>query len=137
MVERYGFQDFASVTFEAGCSIMYLQSGNETHVFRSEVGHQDTPHGPVHNVDPADVAGTDGNIVPFFCTGIIETGQVVGVVRKVCVHLEYIIIAVLDGPLESGDIGGAQSQLPFALDHEQALGKLTLQAAHDGCCSVG
>ena len=57
--------------------------------------------------------------------------------REVGIHLEYVVVAVLDSPLETADVGGAEAELAGALYHEEALGELLLQFLDDGGGAVG
>ena len=57
---------------------------------------------------------------------------------EVGIHLEYIVVLLLDGPLETKYIGGAQAQLSLALDEVDApLQPLGHQVFHDLCRAVG
>ena len=42
-----------------------------------------------------------------------------------------------EAPAEAAEVGGAQSLLAAALDHEEAVGELLLQTAHDVGGAVG
>ena len=68
----------------------------------------------------------------------VKARQVGRVVREVGVHLEDVVIAVIERPLESCDVGGAEAQLAAALHDEEAVGKLRVdEMMHYLGCSVG
>ena len=56
---------------------------------------------------------------------------------EVCIHLEDVVVSLLDRPFEAGDVGRSESLLSRALYHEEALGKLRLESLHDPGSSVG
>ena len=56
---------------------------------------------------------------------------------EVCIHLENVVVSLLDRPLETGDVGRSKPLLSRALYHEEALGKLRLESLHDPGSSVG
>ena len=57
--------------------------------------------------------------------GGVEAWQVVRVVAEVGIHLEDEVVAMLQGPLEALDVGGAEAQFALALQNVKAAGKLT------------
>ena len=137
-VEVDGLQHAAAVAHEARRGVVDGQARNDAHVFRGEVGHQHASHGPVHHVHAAHVARADGHVGPLLGTGLVEAGQVLGVVAEVGVHLEDVFVVVLQRPAEACDVGCAQAQLAATLHHEQAVGELfSLQAADNLGRTVG
>ena len=56
---------------------------------------------------------------------------------EIGIHLENIVVAALQGPFESGEIGGAEPELAAALDKVEPGGELLLQALHHGSGAVG
>ena len=92
LVELDGLQHATLVALEAGCGVVHLEACDEAHVFRGEVTHQHTTDGPVHDIHTTDVAAADGHVVALIVTGGIETGQVVGIMAEVCIHLEDIVV---------------------------------------------
>ena len=131
-------QHAAAVAHEARRGVVDRQARNDAHVFRGEVGHQHASHGPVHHVDAAHVARADGYVGSLLGTGLVEAGQILGVVAEVGVHLEDVFVVVLQRPAEACDVGGAQAQLTATLHHEQAVGELfALQAADNLGRTVG
>ena len=73
----------------------------------------------------------------LFGAGAVESRQVLGIVAEVGIHFEDILITSLQCPLKAGYIGCSQSQLSFALHHEEAFRKLLLQGLYNGSRSVG
>lgn len=137
-VEVDGLQHAAAVAHEARRGVVDGQARDDAHVFRGEVGHQHASHGPVHHVHAAHVARTDGHVGSLLGTGLVEAGQVLGVVAEVGVHLEDVFVVVLQRPTEACDVGRAQAQLAATLHHEQAVGELfALQAADNLGRTVG
>ena len=55
-IQIYGFQYLTSVADESGCGIMYLETGYDTHVFRSEIAHQHTSDRPVDHVHTRNIS---------------------------------------------------------------------------------
>ena len=111
LVELNGLQHLAAVALEACGSILHLDTRHKLHVFGGVVRHQHTSHGPVHHIHATHIARADSHIKALIGTGIVEAGQVVGVVREVGIHLEDIVVLMLYGPLETTDIGGAKAEL--------------------------
>ena len=61
-----------------------------------------------------------------------------GVVTEVGIHLENVLIVVRQGPLESFDVGGTQSEFACTFVDKQTGSKLIRhQHLHDACCTVG
>ena len=58
--------------------------------------------------------------------GGVEARQVVGIVAEVGIHLENVVVAVFERPLEASDVGGAETQFPTTLQNEQTVGKFFL-----------
>src|SRR6056297_1595976 len=52
---------------------------------------------------------------------MIEPGQVVGIVREISIHFKDVIIIMLDGPLKTGNVSCAQTQLPLSFKDVQPL----------------
>ena len=50
------------------------------------------------------------------CAGAIEFNKVIGVVRKVSIHLQDVSILSFKGIFETGDVGRSQTQLSLPLD---------------------
>ena len=88
---------------------MYIEACDEADVFRGEIAHEHPADGPVDDIDARHVAAADGEVVSLVVTGGIEPWQVVGVMAEIGIHLEDIFVVVLQRPLETRDIGGAQS----------------------------
>ena len=57
--------------------------------------------------------------------------------REVGVHLDDVVIAMLQRPFEPGNVGGAEAQLASALHQMHTLGVLANEFAHDGGSAVG
>ena len=55
---------------------------------------------------------------------------------EVGIHFKDILVCVFQCPFKSGNIGSAQSQFPFTLNHKKPFGKFLLQGFYDGCRSV-
>ena len=50
---------------------------------------------------------------------------------KVGIHLENIVVAVLQRPFESGEVGGSQPLFPLAFQQEQPLREFSLKGFDD------
>ena len=138
VVQVDGLQHFATVAHEACRGVSQADAQDGAHVGRGVVRHQDAPDGPVDHVHPRDVAAAHGHVVALFGHGLQEARHVVGVVREVGVHLEDVVVAPLQRPFESGDVGGAQPQLALALHQMQAAFHVAFhQAFHDVGRAVG
>jgi hypothetical protein len=92
---------------------------------------------PVYHIHPVAIPGADRNIGTLFRTSLIELDKVVGVVTKVGIHLEYIVVSVTQTPFKACDIGRAQSLLAFAFNHKKAVRKLLLQRFYNRGSSIG
>ena len=103
---------------------MYLEARNETHVLGSEIAHQHATDRPVDHVDARYIAGTYSYIVTLVVGGGVEAWQIVRIMTEVGVHLEDEVVAMLQGPLEALDVGGAETQLALTLQDVEAIGKL-------------
>ena len=55
---------------------------------------------------------------------------------EVGIHFKDILVCVFQCPFKSGNIGSAQSQFPFTLNHKKPFGKFLLQGFYNGCRSV-
>ena len=131
-----GLQRPARVADEARRGVVERKPGDQAHVFRGEVGHQQPRHRPVDDIDPLDVARAHHHVAPLLgCPA--EAHQIVGVVRKVAVHLADEVEAAAQPPLETGQVGRAEPLLAAPLDEVQPLGELLLTAPHDGGRAVG
>ena len=91
---------------------MYLETCDKPYVFGGEITHQYSAHRPVDDIHTTYIPTADGKVKPFLCTGCIETGQVIGVVTEVCIHLKDIVVRMCQCPFEPSDIGGTQSLFP-------------------------
>lgn len=117
-------QYLAAIADESCCGIMYLETGNETHVLGSEIAHQYATDRPVHHVDTRNITGTDGYIVALIVGSRIEARQIIRVVAEVGIHFEDEVITLLQRPFETHDIGCAQAQLTRTLQDMETVGKL-------------
>ena len=109
----------------------------QTHVFGRKITEQNAAHWPVDHVDALAVARPDGQVGPIDLAGLEQARQVLGVVRKVRVHLKNILVVLLEGPLEAVDVGGTQAQLALALVEVYASRMLSLHLAHQVGRAVG
>ena len=136
-VQFDGFEHLTAVALESGSGVVDGQAGDDAHILGGEVGHEHASHGPVHYVHAADVTRADGHVVTFCGTFVVKARKVGRCVAEVGIHLEDVVILMLDGPLESGDVGGAEAELSLAFHHEEAVGEFLLHAAHDVGSAVG
>ena len=70
-------------------------------------------------------------------TGGVEAEEVVRIVREIGIHLEDVVIAVVQGPFEAGQVGRAQPLLPTPFKQVQPLREFRLQPFHDAGRPVG
>ncbi len=56
--------------------------------------------------------------------------------REVRVHLECVVIPVLQRPFETGDVSGPKSLFATSLDEKQPLGEFFLQSFDNYCSTV-
>ena len=71
-------------------------------------------------------------------TGCIEPGQVVGIVAEVGIHLEDIVVVVLQSPFEPSDISRSQTEFSTPFDNKEAVAVFSdHQSTHDSCRTVG
>ena len=138
LVKLDGLQHTAAVALETRCGVVNLEAGDKPHVLAGEIAHQDTPHGPVDNIHSRDIARADGKVVTLVMACTVETRQVGGIMAEVGVHLEDILIVVLQCPLEALDIRSAESELAGTLNDEETSGKLIRhQSLYDCSRAVG
>ena len=137
LVELDGLQHTALVTHKTSGGIVNAETGDDLHVYRGKVTHQYTTYGPVYDVDTFHIARTDRQIVALIMTGCIESRQVAGGVAEVGIHLEDVVVVVLQCPLKAGDIGCAQTELALTLDDKQPVAEFHRhQSPDNGSCAV-
>ena len=83
------------------------------------------------------IAGAHGEIRALLRAGGVEAEEVVRIVREIGIHLEDVVIAVVQGPFESGQIGRAQSLFPAPFKQVQPLRELRLKPFDDDGRPVG
>ena len=117
---------------------MNIQTRDQTYIFRSEIAHEHTSHRPIDHVHARDVARTDAHVKAFVFAGCQQAWQIGRRMAEVGIHLENIVIALLESPFEASNIRRAKSQLARTFDEEQTVLELfSHQAFHDGGCAVG
>lgn len=126
LVQFYGLEHAALVALKSRSGVVHLEARHHAHILRCKIAHQHSSYRPVHHVHSAHVARAYGNVVALVVACRIEARQVVGVVTEVGVHLEYIVISVLQGPFKARYVCRAQAQLAAALNDKQTVGKLAL-----------
>ena len=131
-VERQSLEDASAVADKSGGGVVDRQAGDESDVFRCVIRHQHTPHWPVDDVDAGDIPRADGDVGAFDSGGVIEFHEVGRIMREIGVHLEDKVIAVIDRPLNTGDISRAETQLALAFDDVDASGILLHLLFDDG-----
>ena len=94
VVEINGFQNFPGVANESGCGVMYFHARDKSHVLGGEIGHEYSSHGPVHDVNTCDVTGADCHIAFPTFAGVIQFNQIIGIVGKIGIHFEDVIVPV-------------------------------------------
>ena len=94
---------------EAGCSIVNIDTQNETHILAGEITHQHAPHRPVHHIHSCYISTSDSQIRALIGTRVIEFEQILRIVTEVRVHLKDIIGFMLNGPFETGDISSSET----------------------------
>lgn len=126
LVQLNGLEHAALVALKSRSGVVHLEARHHAHILRCKIAHQHSSYRPVHHVHSAHVARAYGNVVALVVACRIEARQVVGVVTEVGVHLEYIVISVLQGPFKARYVCRAQAQLAAALNDKQTVGKLAL-----------
>ena len=119
-----GFKHLFAITFKTGCCIVNFHSRNKPDVFGSEIRHQYPAHGPVHHINTRYITGTDCQVSPLRQASC-SRDQIIGIVRKIGIHLENVVIVTLQCPFETCNISGSQSQFSFTLDKVQTVGLFT------------
>ena len=95
---------------------MDLHAKDHPDVLGGPVGHDDAAERPVDDADAVAVPRADGQVGFPGGAGGMEPQQVVGVVGEVGVHLEDVVVVLLQGPAEAGQIGRAEAELAGAFD---------------------
>ena len=116
---------------------MNIHTGDDAHILRCKIRHQHTVHGPVYHIHAAYIARPDRHIGTFIPAGGQQAQQIIGIVAEVGIHLEGIVVVVLQTPAEAGEIGGAESHFSFTFDHEQSFGELGLQCFDNSGSAIG
>ena len=132
LVQIDGLEDLAAVADEAGGRVLDLHPEHHADILGGIVGHDDAAQGPVHDADAVAVAGADGEVGAFLRTRGMEPQQVVGVVGKVRVHLEDVVVAPVQGPFEPRQVGRAEAELAAPFQQMEPFGEFPLQPLHDG-----
>ena len=57
--------------------------------------------------------------------------------REVGIHLNYVVITLLQRPFEAGNIGSAKSQFPAAFHNIDAIGNLSYEPFHNSRSAIG
>ena len=137
-IEVDAVEHLARIAYESGCRVAEVDSEHGADVGRGVVAHQHASDGPVDDVDTGDVARAHTDVGPLFGTCLVEARQVVGIVAEVGIHLKDVVVAVVESPAESSDVGRAESELSGALHNVESVGKLSCdEALHNGCRAVG
>ena len=138
LVELHFLEDLAAVADEAGGGVEDAHASDEVDILGGVVGHHETAHGPVDDADFAvDIARADDDIALAGGAGLVEPREVVGIVGEVGVHLDHIVVAMLEAPLEAGEVGGAEAEFAFALLDEEAVGEFLHETLDDVGSAVG
>ena len=138
LIEFDGLQHPTLVADKARRGVMYLEPGDDPHVFRGEITHQHTANGPVDDIHAADVTGADRHVVTLIMTCGIEPRQVVGIMTEVGIHFEDVVVVMLQCPSEPSDIGRTQSEFPAPFDDKETVTELcSHHIPDDGCRPVG
>ena len=69
--------------------------------------------------------------------GRSKAQQIVGVVRKVAIHLEDVVETLFEPPTEAGKIGRSEAEFATALNHNESVGVGGHQGADNVGCAVG
>lgn len=136
MIEVNGFQDLAAVAAEAGGGVVGFEAehraGEGVGAPAQDLAGQRT----LHRFAAGDIATADDEVV----TGgdlVCHRGDGGGGMGEVSVHRHDQIAVAGDGLVESGDVGGTQSQLAGAMDDVDAPGVLVGQPVGDDAGAVG
>src|ERR1051325_501380 len=130
IIKMNSFEHTPSVTFKPCCCIFYSYPQYHAHINGSEIRHEPAVEWPVFNVASTHIPRTNGQ-VGTLKAGIAQAQQVIGIVRKVTIHLEDIFITARQRPAKTVNIGCTQTELPLALFQMQTSRKFTLKRAHD------
>ena len=131
------FEDSPRVADEAGRGVIDLHVQDGTHVRRCVVGHDDPAHRPVHDADAVTVAGADGEVRALFRAGGIQAEKVVRVVGEIGIHLEDVVVSVVQGPAETCQIGRSKALLAAPFEQMQPFGEFGLKSLDDAGRPVG
>src|SRR3954468_2419214 len=129
-IEVDRLEHLSAVALEAGGHIAHFHLQEHAGVHRA-TGRDEAAHGtPVADSAAVDVSRPDHEV--GVARRLDETGHVGGVVRKVRVHLQHEVGALVERAPEAGDVGGAEPLLALAVEDahvvellRQAVGQLT------------
>ena len=110
-------QHLAAETFKPAGAVADRHAGDDPGILAGKHAQRQAGQGPVDHVDPLEIAGADHQVGIF--DHFQEIGNLFGVVGKVGVHLEDVVIAVFQGIFEPGNVGSSQSQFAGPLQHKQ------------------
>lgn len=129
LVEVYRLQHTPPEAYEAGGRIRDAYAGHKVDIYGSTLGDKYPVLRPVYEAAALYIAGADGQVSAAY-SALIQTYEVIWIVREVAVHLKDILISTLQGPPETIYISCAQAHLAGAL-HEVQARKLRLEGLHD------
>ena len=136
-IQVNGLQYFPGIAHEAGGGVEHPYPQDGPDIGRRVIGHDDAADGPVHDAHAVAVTRTYGEVAPLFRASGVQAKQIVGIVGKVGIHLEDVIVAMVQGPAEAGQIGGSESLFSAPLDQVEAVRELRLKPFHDAGRPVG
>ena len=110
----------ASPTLEASCRIPNRHSGDPLHVVGGSDAQNETFEGPVDHADPAGVTGANRHVGVRFADSGNEFRNILRGVGKIGIHLNHKVVALLQSPVEPGDIGTSQTVLRLARENVEA-----------------
>ena len=126
-----------SVADKAGRGIINLHPRDRTDVEGGEVAHQHTTEGPIDHIDPGQVPRPHRHVSPSAVARLIELRERLGVVAKVGIHLQDVVVVVLESPLEAGNVGCPQSLFTAAAEQEDPTRLLLRNLGNLGTGAVG
>lgn len=129
-VEIDSFEHLAAVAYESGGAVAQSHACDCAHISRCEIRHQHASHRPVDHVYTRDIARSHTDIRSFILACMVEVGEVGGIMREVGIHLDDKLIVAFQSPLESVDIGCAQTEFAASALQIDASGVLTHLSAH-------
>ncbi len=119
VIEFDGFEDFASKALESTGEIADRDPEDGAGVEASATAEDLSANGPVACSAAFDVAGTENEIGVL--EGGKETGEIVGIVREVAIHLLKDLVIAVESVAKAIKVSGSEAEFSGASENKDAV----------------